>query len=168
MKEEQIFRSLAKKYLEARNNFLQIAEKNSFTNKNNNLIGLIGEFIAYQFLNDQKRSPKAPKTKTQKGFDFSCDLDKIKVSVKTISAENTYGSTTIISEPCDELIIVLLDSNYRLERIGLLTKSQFNLAFKNGVIRSHKIYARKSMLNPKGLITKYGKVLAGKAIKNYL
>ena len=37
MKEEQIFRSLAKKYLEARNNFLQIAEKNSFTNKNNNL-----------------------------------------------------------------------------------------------------------------------------------
>ena len=80
MKEEQIFRSLAKKYLEARNNFLQIAEKNSFTNKNNNLIGLIGEFIAYQFLNDQKRSPKAPKTKTQKGFDFSCDLDKIKVA----------------------------------------------------------------------------------------
>ena len=168
MKDLNKFKTTAKNYLKARQDFLKIAEKTDWLFGNDNLVGRIGEFIAFQYLHEHNRLPKRPTSKTEKGFDLICDNGKTKISVKTITAENKAGSTTVITEPWDELILILIDDNLKIEKIGILTKEQFINANDSGHIKSKKPYARRTMLGPKGLISKFGVILDHKLLNNYL
>ena len=162
------FITTARNYLKARQDFLTIAEKTDWLFGNDNLVGRIGEFIAYQYLYDHNRQPKRPTSKTEKGFDFICDNGLTKISVKTITSENKAGSTTLITEPWDELILITIGESIKIEKIGILTKIQFQEAIKNGHLKSQTPYARRSMLGSKGLITKYGKMIDPKITEKYL
>jgi hypothetical protein len=61
MKNIKIIRKTCNDYLNARTEFLKFVnslKSNQLLNGNNNIIGSrIGEFIAWQLLNDQKRNP---------------------------------------------------------------------------------------------------------------
>ncbi len=162
------FITTARNYLKSRRDFLTIAEKTDWLFGNDNLVGRIGEFIAYQYLHDHNRLPKRPTSKTEKGFDFICDNGLTKISVKTITAENKIGSTTIITEPWDELILITIDENAKIQKFGILTKEQFNKAIDSGHLKSNKPYARRTMVGPKGLITKFGKIIPEQITNNYL
>ena len=162
------FKTTARNYLKSRQDFLAIAEKTDWLFGNDNLVGRIGEFIAYQYLHDHNRQPKRPTSKTEKGFDFLCDNGLTKVSVKTITAENKVGSTTIITEPWDELILITIDENSKIKKFGILTKAQFQQAIDSGHLTSKKPYARRTMVGPKGLISKFGKIIPERITNNYL
>ena len=162
------FRITARKYLKARQDFLAIAEKTDWLFGNDNLVGRIGEFIAYQYLYNHDRHPKRPTSKTEKGFDLICDNGQTRVSVKTITAENKVGSTTIITEPWDELILITINEDIKIEKFGILTKEQFQKAIDIGHIKSKKPYARRTMLGPKGLISKFGSIVEQKILNEYL
>lgn len=162
------FKTTARNYLKARQDFLTIAERTDWLFGNDNLVGRIGEFIAYQYLHDHNRQPKRPKSKTEKGFDFICDNGQTRVSVKTITAENKVGSTTIITEPWDELILITINEKIKIEKFGILTKEQFQKATDSGHIKSKKPYARRTMLGPKGLISKFGIIVEQKILNKYL
>lgn len=145
-----------------------IAENTHWLFGNDNLVGRIGEFIAYQYLHEHKRHPIRPKSRTERGYDFLCDKGKTKVSVKTITSENKAGSTTIISSPWDELILITLNSEIKIDKFGVITKSQFQEAIDCGHITSKKPYARRTMVGPKGLISKFGKIINQQITDNYL
>ena len=168
MNETEQFKTTAKNYLKARQDFLTIAEKTDWLFGNDNLVGRIGEFIAYQYLHDYNRRPKRPTSKTEKGFDFICDNGQVKVSVKTITAENKIGSTTIITEPWDELILITINDKRKIDKFGIITKEQFHKAVDSGHIKSKTPYARRTMVGPKGLITKFGTIIEQKITNNYL
>ena len=67
------FKTTARNYLIARQKFLKIAEKTDGLFGNDNLVGRIGEFVAYQYLHEHNRQPKRPASKSEKGFDYICD-----------------------------------------------------------------------------------------------
>ena len=165
----------AKKYLQARKEFLDIADKSDILSGNDNLVGRIGEFIAYQYLLETNRKPIRPTKigsngihKTNKGFDFLCDNRKTMVSVKCITSENKAGTTTVIEEPWDELILILINQQIKVECFGVLLKDQFNQALKDGHIKSKRPYTRRTMLGKGGLISIYGNVIDNIITKKYL
>ena len=168
MEEATQFKTIAKNYLKARQDFLTIAEKTHWLFGNDNLVGRIGEFIAYQYLHEHNRDPKRPKSKTEKGYDFLCDKGKVRVSVKTITSENKAGSTTIISEPWDELILITINSKSEIEKFGIITKDQFQKAIDRGHIKSKTPYARRTMVGQKGLISIYGTIINQQITMNYI
>ena len=145
----------SKDYLLARKKFLDIANATSELSGNDNIVGRIGEFIAYQFL--YNRNPRKNSNKSEKGFDIVCD-DNVKVSVKTITHENQLGRTTRIKQPWDELLLIEIDITCSVTRIGHLTSIQFDNARHLWPNLSKVPYCKSSMLNPNGLIGKYGKV----------
>ena len=59
----------------------------------------------------------------------------------------------------DELIIIELNDVATIERIGMLTKSEFEIARNENKKFSTQPYCKLSMLNPNGLIGKYGTVM---------
>lgn len=162
------FKTIAKNYLKARQDFLLVAEKTDWLFGNDNLVGRIGEFIAFQYLREHDRDPKRPRIKTEKGYDFLCDAGKVRVSVKTITSENKAGSTTIISEPWDELILITLDSDLKIHKLGTITKEQFQKALDSGHLKSARPYARRTMVGTKGLISKFGRIINDEITINYL
>lgn len=168
MKDTAQFKITAKNYLKARQDFLTIAEKTDWLFGNDNLVGRIGEFIAYQYLHEHNRDPKRPKSKTEKGFDFLCNKGTIRVSVKTITSENKVGSTTIITEPWDELILITINSKIKVEKFGFITKEQFQKAKEEGHLKSQAPYARRSMVGTNGLFSKFGKIVDEEITNNYL
>ena len=168
MNETEKYKTTAKNYLEARKSFLAVANKTDWLFGNDNLVGRIGEFIAYQYLHEHKRNPRRPKRKTEKGYDFICDNGKTKVSVKTITFENKAGSTTIISEPWDELILITINDKVKVEKLGIITKSQFLEAIQNGHLKSKSPYARRTMVGRNGLINKFGKIVNQEITDKYL
>jgi hypothetical protein len=168
MKELAKYKLVAKNYLKARQDFLSVAEKTDWLFGNDNLVGRIGEFVAYQYLHEHNRQPVRPISRTEKGFDFLCDNGKTKISVKSITAENKAGSTTIISEPWDELILITINTKAKVEKLGIITKEQFQNAIEKGHIKSKTPYARRSMVGSKGLISKFGEIINEKIINNYL
>jgi hypothetical protein len=168
MDDTLLFKTTARDYLKARQDFLIIAEKSDWLFGNDNLIGRIGEFIAYQYLHEHNRHPIRPTSKTEKGFDFLCDNGKTKVSVKTITAENKGGTTTIISEPWDELILIIINDKAKIEKFGLITKEQFQYAIESKHLKSKTPFTRRSMVGQKGLISKFGKIINEKITNKYL
>ncbi|MCB0631276.1 MAG: hypothetical protein KDD15_16120 [Lewinella sp.] len=156
--EIQKLKNTAKEYLIARKKFLDIANDTIELSGNDNIIGRIGEFIAYQLLKSQGRCPTKNQNKSERGYDLTCD-NGIKVSVKTITHENETQRTTRIKEPWDELIFVQLNAFAEVERIGILTKSEFEFARTQSKKYGLTPYCQLTMLNPKGLIGKYGTVL---------
>jgi hypothetical protein len=118
-------------------------------------------------LHDHNRQPKRPKSKTQKGFDFICDNGQTRVSVKTITTENKIGTTTVITEPWDEFILITINEHIKIEKFSILTKEQFNKAMDTGHIKSKKPYASRTMLGSKGLISKFGSLVEKEILNKY-
>lgn len=159
-------KEICRDYLKARQTFLEIANEDDILSGNDNIIGRIGEFIAFQFLEEMNRKPEMNINPVEKGYDILCDK-VIKVSVKMITSENKAGQTTKLCEPWDELLVVTLNDNNRVDKIGHLTKVQFQEARNNNSRWSETPYTRKTMLNEKGMIGMYGKVYNSNDIDHF-
>jgi hypothetical protein len=169
IKDEKAIKQACNNYLNARMEFLKFANSlkaKGLLNGNDNIIGSrIGEFIAWQLLDDQKRKPKINNLSNVKDFDIICDNGPQKVSVKLISPENKLGRTTRIGNIWDEFILILLDSNYKIESIGQITKKQFEQDKKI----SKNPYVSRRMLGKKGLFNRVkAKINLKKDCQKYL
>lgn len=122
---------------------------------NDNIIGRIGEYIALRFLETKGREVIKNRSRTEKGYDLVDTKSGSKISVKIITTENKGGSSTRLKQPWDEVVFILLDKNYEIHKIGLLTKKQFNDALSAKSITSSEPIIRRSMLGKKGLF-RYG------------
>lgn len=178
------YRNAARDYLKARKKFLDIAneikeadveKKKNWLWGNDNIIGRIGEFIVYQYLTDLGVIIEERKNQSQKGWDFKCfraDMTEFYVSVKTITSENKIGNTSHITYPnniekgeelipWNELIVVILNKELKIEKIGHITREIFKDRNK-----SKNPTANKSWFNEKGLFKEY--VIKGDKLNNYL
>ncbi|MCD4792035.1 MAG: hypothetical protein K8R54_02290 [Bacteroidales bacterium] len=156
---KQKTQSVIKKYVTARKGFLNYAKNEDSLSGSDNIIGRIGEYIAFEYLNLQNRNPiKAVLNRA--GYDIVCDnKDKIEVSVKLISNENKKGRTTKIGESWNELIVILLDENYEIQKLGHISKKEFDSGINNNDFKGAYVYASRTMVNEDGIITKYGNVI---------
>jgi len=166
---------IGNKYLTARAEFLADVTKlynqhqSTELSGNDNIIGRIGEFVAFQYLKDLGCDIVKPKNlKSNPAFDFICNKHNHKISVKTITSENESGRTTRVKKPWDLFILVEIGSNQKVERIGTITSQQFAKAVKKNPKRSKQPYASRTMLNPKGLIGEFGDLVSKDKTDNYL
>lgn len=146
-------------YIKARKRIIQLGERYpDHIGGNDNIIGRIGEYYAIRFLERKGHSPaKGPNT-SNKGYDLIDTKTKIRTQVKVITTENRAGRTVRVREPWDQLLLITLDENYGVDRIGLLTKGQFKQARKECPGWVAEPFVKLTMLGPKGLIGKYGTV----------
>lgn len=150
-------------YLSARKKFLEFANKSELLQGNDNIIGSrIGEFIAWEFLDKRKRKPKMNERANVKDYDIICK-DGIKVSVKLISPENKTGRTTRLGTTWDEFLLIILDDNYRVYKIGQITRKEFAKAREGGRI-GNTPYVSRSMVGEKGLFGVYGNIYQGRDV----
>ena len=157
------YRKISRHYLLAREKFLEIGNSSDPLSGNDNIIGRIGKFIAFQFLIDRNPTKK-DLDKNNQGFDILCDNKQIRVSVKVITDENSSGKTTKIKKEWDELILVELGKDCRILRLGHITKIQFIKAVNKGHCKLEPTCSR-TMLNPKGLFIKYGQLFFEEQLK---
>ena len=158
-------RKLSKDYLIARNNFLKVANATELLNGNDNIMGRIGEFIALQFLEYHGRNPRKNICTSNKGFDIECG-DGSLVSVKMITSENKTKRTSRIKEPWSELIVIKLNNLFEVDHLGILTKDQFKKALNENKNWGKRPYCKLSMLNPNGLIGKYGVIYNKESLRD--
>ena len=126
---------------------------------NDNLIGRIGEFIALRYFEEQGRSPKKAgggHSSTNPGFDL--EEGDARIQVKVITHENKRGSSTRLKAPWTEFLLIELGSDYRQSRIGHLREQDHVRARAKNARMSKFPVVRRSMLETKGLIGRYGKV----------
>ena len=144
-------------YLRARHEILEMGRK--YPNRiggNDNIVGRIGEFIALRFLESQGQHPKKAEGSSNPGYDLF--EGAIKTQVKVMTEENQRGRNMRLVEPWNQLLLIELGSGYEPKRIGLLTKTQHYLSLRENKTWSKKPYVKRTMLGPKGLIGKYGRV----------
>lgn len=155
-------KKISRDYLWARKKFREIADSIPELAGNDNIIGRIGEFIALQFLRDicGRNNVVRNKNMVEAGYDILADNKK--VSVKIITSENTKGVTTRVKNPWDELVLVELNGA-EINRIGFLKREALTKQKRN-----QNPVARRSMLNDRGIIGRYGKVYAKNEVKKYL
>lgn len=160
-------KSLAKKYLSARQDFLSAIRKDHpELGGNDNIVGRIGEFVALQFLNNCNRVVEKCKSATNKGYDIVCSENR-QISVKTITAESKTGRSTQLKQPWQELIMIYIGENYEVELIGHIHIEDYNIALQQQIVRENQV-ADKRLLLDGGLFSKYGKLYFGESVKNYL
>ncbi len=145
---------LAKRYLQARREFLLEANKIPELSGNDNFVGRIGELIALRYLQKQNRSVIKVTNKINKGFDLTC-TEGSSISVKLITAENKSGRTTKLKQPWTELILISLNPHYSVDRIGQITYDNFQIAQNDGFI-TQQAFADKRYLKDGPLFDKYG------------
>lgn len=155
------------KYLQARREFRNFADNDEVLRGNDNIIGRIGEAVAHSYLEQFGRNPVVEESQTKKGFDILCNNDITqRISVKTITAENKTGGTTIINDEFDELILVSINQDFKVDKIGHIRKDKFLKAYKlSKKYSAEKPYFRKSMLDGGGLIDKSGILVKGKKLE---
>lgn len=168
-------KNISAAYLKARAKFLKEVEllydmhNSTELSGNDNIVGRIGEFVAYQYLVEQGYSPEKPKnTKSNPAFDFICKKTKEKISVKAITSENNIGRTTRVKMPWDIFILIEIGPNQKISRMGVIKKDGFLRAIKKYPRRSQEPFASRSMLNSKGLLAEYGYLIPVKLVKKYL
>lgn len=168
MKNEEKLKKIAKDYLVARKKFRDEADNIPELFGNDNIIGRIGEFIALQFLEHKLKRKKINRNENmvQAGYDIMAD-NKM-VSVKIITSENKKGNTTPIKDPWDELIIIELGENSKINKIGHITKDAFKKAIKDKFLTNNNPIASRLMLKEGRLFNIYGKVFIGEDVKSYL
>lgn len=148
-------------YINSRREFLSVADRNKrFLAGNDNIVGRIGEYIAIRLLEKRGISVNKAVSKSEKGYDLLL-TDGRKVSVKLITAENVRGSTTRIKSPWDMLILIELNSDYEVHRLGILTRSEFRKALGENKNWSSNPVTKRSMLGANGLFGQYGEIIAG-------
>ena len=145
-------------YIKARIKFYQMQETHpNYLKGNDNVIGVIGEYYAMLYLEFQGRNPVKVENRNQKGYDLYCE--KKKISVKVITAENKGQKTGKIKDEWDELVLIILNENYKPKKIGCLMRKDYKKARIDNPKLSKEPYAKASMLGKKGVIGIYGKVI---------
>jgi hypothetical protein len=167
MDEYDKLRLLAINYLTARSLFINESSKYIELAGNDNLIGRIGELIALKFLNIQGRTAIKNANLVEKGYDILTS-DSQKISVKLITAENKSGRTTRIKKPWTEIILITLNSNYKVERLGHITEINFNKALSDNFINNNEPYADRRMLMDNNLFDIYGKIYKNEEVNIFL
>ena len=159
MSDAEIQRSIDK-YLQARHELIELARKHpDRLGGNDNIIGRIGEFIALRFLERLGQKPLKVNGSSNQGYDF---VEKdIQTQAKVITEENQKGRNVRLVEPWTQLVVIELGERYRPIRIGVLTKAQHQRACAENSGWSATPFVKRSMLGPKGLIGRYGRVYHG-------
>ncbi len=154
-------------YLSARVRFIQVQEKyDEYLKGNDNKVGVIGEYYAFLYLENQGRDVKKVESKSQEGFDLESDGKRI--SVKIITRENSSGKTTKLKKGWDEFILLILDEDYSVNSIGHININQMRTAIRENKGWSETPVVKRSMINNTGLIGKYGKVESGEIINRVI
>ena len=148
-------------YIKARIKFYQMQGIHPDYLKGNDnvigVIGVIGEYYAMLYLEFQGRNPVKVENRNQKGYDLYCE--KRKISVKVVTAENKTQMTGRIKDEWDELVLIILNENYKPKKIGHLMRKGYKKARIENPKLSKEPYAKATMLGKKGVIGKYGKVI---------
>jgi len=156
MGDEDIQKAI-QRYLTARRDLLALGEQYPERfGGNDNIIGRIGEFVALRYLEQQGRRPRKVEARANPGFDLVEGDERIQV--KVITRENKSGSTVPLHEDWTQFMLIEFNEEYRPVRIGQLTKDEHQQALKDGFAKSETPTVRRSMLNPRGLIGRYGEV----------
>lgn len=160
-------KELAVKYLCSRHDFIKESSKFDELNGNDNLIGRIGELIALEFLHRQGRTAAKNRNLVEKGYDL-LTLDGQKISVKLITSENKAGRTTKLKKPWTEIIIITLNSDYKVDRLGHITDKEFEKAIEEKFIKNDEPYTDRKMLMDNNLFEKYGRLYKDNDVLTYL
>ncbi len=151
------------KYLQARHKLLLIGQQHpTRIGGNDNIIGRIGEFIALRFLESLGQRPIKVEGISNPGYDLI--EGTVKTQVKVITQENQWGRNVRLKEPWNQLVLIELGEHYKPKCIGLLTKSQHLKACQENSGWSRTPYVKRTMLGPKGLVGRYGRVYTGSDI----
>jgi hypothetical protein len=153
-------KQVARDYLEARHVFLTKSAAYPELKGNDNLMGRIGEMVAVQFLRSQGRTVDKHEDSNFPVTDLAVKEPGGKqrfVSVKLISAENTRGSSSALKYGWDEFILVELQANYEVKRLGWLTMEHLRSQQQEGMVAGSPITKRR-MLDADGLIGLFGQV----------
>ena len=153
-------KAVAQEYLQARHQFLSKSAAYPELAGNDNLMGRIGEMVAVQFLRSQGRKVD----KHEASNHAITDLVVVEengatrlVSVKLISAENKRGTTTRLKPGWHEFILVELQANYEVKRLGWLTIEDVRSQGHEELVASGPI-TKRSMLAATGVVGRFGRV----------
>lgn len=138
----QLLKDLAGAYFSARKNF-----KNNFKG-NDNIVAIIGEEIAVQFLEDMGRTEvlrTASKRNSAVDIISKYNEVEVKTSVKVITSENRVHRTSKIVAGWDELLVVVLNNDYKIENIYVILSGALKSAIDLGIVPSDS-YLTVSML----------------------
>ncbi|WP_444935240.1 hypothetical protein ACJJIW_11720 [Microbulbifer sp. JMSA004] len=145
-------------YLKARKNVLALGRKYpDRIGGNDNIIGRIGEFIALRFLESIGQNPQMVEHSSNPGFDLL--EGETQTQVKVITSENRKGRNVRLKKPWNQFLLIELGEQYKPERIGVLTEAQHQKALNENNWSKSPI-VKLTMLGPKGLIGRYGKIYA--------
>lgn len=165
-----IYRKLSREYLLARKKFRDATDKDRLLSGNDNIVGRIGEFVVVQFLKKElkRKNVERNESPVQKGYDIIADGKR--VSVKTITAENTSGRTTFIKQSWDEFVLVELGGDSRVLRIGYITNKDLEIFRKSQSRKKDWCpVASRSMFHKNGIFSqRKRKILEGVEVKDYL
>ena len=151
------------KYLQARHELLLLGKTHpTRIGGNDNIIGRIGEFIALRFLESLGQHPEKVEGSSNPGYDLI--EGTVQTQVKVITEENQKGRNVRLTEPWTQLVLVELGEHYKPKRIGLLTRAQHQQSCQDNPTWSVTPYAKRTMLGPKGLIGRYGRVYQGSEV----
>jgi hypothetical protein len=146
-------------YIRARRNLIVLGQEHpELIGGNDNIIGRIGEYYAIKFLKRRGQLPIKALHSSTRGYDLKDTRSRVRTQVKVISTENKSGRTVRLTEPWDQLVLILLGDSYRPLKIGLLTKKQFVTARREHSNLSRNPYVKKTMLGINGIIGKYGTI----------
>ena len=151
---------VAREYLQARHDFLTKSAAYPELAGNDNLMGRIGEMVAVQFLRLHGRTVNKHKDSNHPVTDLRVvgpDGKPINVSVKLVSAENKRGTTTALKAGWDEFILVELQANYEVKRLGWLTTEDLRSSGQEGLGLGSPI-TKSRMLDADGLVGRFGRV----------
>lgn len=164
---DTIIQNAIENYLDARAEILEVGHKYPERfGGNDNIIGRIGEFIALRFLENLGQNPEKILCSSNPGYDLVDD--DIQTQVKVITSENKKGRNVRLKKPWNQFLLIELGNNYQPERIGLLTETQHQIAIDENPAWSLTPIVKLTMLQPNGLIGRYGKVFHQESIGRVL
>lgn len=160
---DQMIQAAIENYLQARQALLEMGHQHpGRIGGNDNIIGRIGEFIALRFLESLGQHPVKVNGAANPGYDLI--EGDIQTQVKAITKENKKGRNVRLTEPWNQFILIELGQHYSPIRIGILTRDQHAAAISENRDWSKKPIVKLTMLGPKGLIGRYGRVYQGDEI----
>lgn len=154
---DKLIQTAIENYLQARHALLEMGRQYpGRIGGNDNIIGRIGEFIALRFLEKLGQHPVKVNGASNPGYDLV--EGDIQTQVKVITDENQKGRNVRLTEPWNQFVLIELGQHYSPVRIGVLTRKQQNEALAENPSWSKTPIVKLTMLGPKGLIGKYGRV----------
>lgn len=144
-------------YLRARQTILKLGrEVPGRIGGNDNIVGRIGEFIGLRFLEALGQEPIMMEGSSNPGFDL--EEGNLRTQVKAITNENKRGRSVRLTPGWTQFVLMELGEHYTPERIGLLTSTQQEIALADNFAKTATPVVSLTMLGPKGLISRYGRV----------